>query len=465
MEKDSSDNKHKKYFSSYKPNDFFWGIGIENEIYLEKESLKVSGSFFKNQKRERYSVNYYDTYLNDYFNKVLDSIIEKDKEYKLPVLINCHELLKNDLSGEPMNNYNTASTPNIKFSGKTVFQYMKEKNKYFEKEFEKSFCFDGDTIEFMTQTFYKTTINKVVDELILHKKTFLSNLNKLHLPYGTLKYPEINHGFATFTTNQNNLAIFNNGTYHFNFTLPTLLDSSGNILDKKDFEKRHSNAIKIIQLMEPFFIAKFGSADILSTSPTYLKRFPKGSQRCAASRYIGVGTYDPSKMISGKLLQDDRKSIERKYYNMLYQQIHYNKTDKIGFDINYNKFLNHGIELRFFDWFPEEHLYKVLRFIVYLLDFSESSKEINNYIRDDFWNNITYKALLDGKDSILTGEELIYIRKQFNIKDKIRTNNIVEVYDYIDNFLEKKFGYNGPVGKYMLEKPSIKKLFFKFCGW
>ena len=462
MDSKSSDKKHYKYFSSYKPNDFYWGIGIENETYLEIiNSPLVKGNFYKNQKRERYSVDYYKSYLDDYFNKCLDTIIDPKKEYSLPLLINSHELIRNDLSGQPMTNYDKGATPNKKFSGKIIFDYMKENNNYFKNEYDKSYCFDGDTIEFMTQNFYKTTINKVIDELILHRKTFLNEFNKLNLPFGKVCYPKENYGFARFTTNKNNLAIFNNGTYHFNFTLPTKLDLSGNIVNKNDFEKRHSKAIRIIQLMEPFFIAKFGSADILSTSSVYSKRFPKGSQRCAASRYIGVGTYDSSKMISGKLLQEDRRSIERKFYTILYNQINYNKNDNMGFDINYNKFLNHGIELRFFDWFPEEHLYKVLRFIVHLLDFSEISKEINNYIRDDFWNNITYKALLDGKKTILTGEELVWIRNQFGIKDIIRTNNIVDVYDFIEIFLEKKFSCKGPVGKYMLEKP---KSFFQFFG-
>jgi len=316
MDSKNFDKKHSKYFSSYKPNDFFWGIGIENETYLEivksSQTNVIKGNFYKNQKCERYSVDYYKTYLDDYFNKCLDTIIDPKKEYYLPLFINSHELTRNDLYGEPITNYDKGATPNNKFSGKTVFEYMKENN-YFKNEYEKSYCFDGDTIEFMTQNFYKTTINKVVDELILHRKKFLNEFNKISLPFGKVSYPKENYGFARFTTNKNNLAIFNNGTYHFNFTLPTQLDISGNIINKKDFEKRHSKAIRIIQLMEPFFIAKFGSSDILSTSSVFTKRFPKGSQRCAASRYIGVGTYDSSKMISGKLLQDDRRSIERKY--------------------------------------------------------------------------------------------------------------------------------------------------------
>ena len=75
MEKQESHEKHSKYYNSYIPNDFFWGIGIENETYLEiPDFLDVSGNFFKNQKRERYSVNYYETYKDNSFNDKFDTL-------------------------------------------------------------------------------------------------------------------------------------------------------------------------------------------------------------------------------------------------------------------------------------------------------------------------------------------------------------------------------------------------------
>ena len=39
--------KHKKYNSYYKSNELFWGIGIENEVYLEfDKKINVSKEFF-----------------------------------------------------------------------------------------------------------------------------------------------------------------------------------------------------------------------------------------------------------------------------------------------------------------------------------------------------------------------------------------------------------------------------------
>ena len=459
MDKAPSDIKHQKYFSSYKPNELFWGIGIENETYLEiLRNEKVSGTFFKNQKQERYSVNYYKTYRKGEFNKALDTIIDKDKEYDLPILMNGHELMKNDLSGQPMTNYDKGSTPNKKFSGKTLIEYMKEQNEYFEKEYNMSYCFDGDTIEFMTLDFYKTTTQHVIDELKYHKKTFLQHLNNLHLPItkGTkFAYPKGNYGFARFTTNMNNLAIFNNGTYHFNFTLPTMLNDNGDIKDRKAFDRRHAMAIRIIQVMEPFFIAKYGSGDILSLSEKYRKRYPRGSQRVAASRYIGGGTFDTNRIQTGKLLQDKRELYVRDWYNELYEQINYEKNDLIGFDINFNKFKNHGIELRFFDLFPIENLPEVLEFLVYLLDHSVVLEHLESCIDNKFWNAIMYRAVLEGKEAFLTIDELTWLRKHLNITIRLKSRKILDLYDHIYTFLKNKYKYDGPCSRHMLEKPTV----------
>ena len=32
--------KHQKYKTAYKPNDFYWGLGVEHETYLETSKLK-----------------------------------------------------------------------------------------------------------------------------------------------------------------------------------------------------------------------------------------------------------------------------------------------------------------------------------------------------------------------------------------------------------------------------------------
>ena len=65
MSKDKfKDNKHQKYKSQYGKNELYWGIGIENEMYLQcSYKATVSSAFLKkNHKPERYSIDYYKSY-------------------------------------------------------------------------------------------------------------------------------------------------------------------------------------------------------------------------------------------------------------------------------------------------------------------------------------------------------------------------------------------------------------------
>ena len=57
--------KHQYYASKYIPNDIYWGIGIENEVYFEMSKpleIDIKTFYTKNAKRERYSVNYFTSY-------------------------------------------------------------------------------------------------------------------------------------------------------------------------------------------------------------------------------------------------------------------------------------------------------------------------------------------------------------------------------------------------------------------
>ena len=475
------DIKHNKYLSSYKSGDTFWGIGIENETYLELPNQpKVSGKLIQNShKSERYSVNYYQTYLKDFFKKAVTTQINTSEEYSLPVIINSHFLTNCDSDGQHKTTYEKEPKPNPKFQGKTNFEILKESDPYFEKEKENSYCFDGDTIEFMTLNFYKANVNDTIKELLHTKKEFLNHINAAKPEFckgNKLRYAPENYGFARMATNPNNLAIFNNQTYHFNFTLPTKLNSNGDIENFKHFTFRHKKAIRFIQFLEPFFIAVYGSGDILSKSAHGL-RFPAGSQRCAASRYISVGTYDTTgkDLPIGKLLQEDREVLQKKWapyhwYNQLYAQINYKKSDKIGFDINFNKFKNHGIEIRFFDWFPEKFLEKVLRILVHILDIAESTQNMpKNPIDSEIWHNITYKAIWKGKNAILTKDELTYVKSYLGIK-KIRCKSLDYecILNEIASSFETRFGVKGPVSQFMLKptpKPTITEQLSSCSLW
>ena len=56
--------KYSKYKSKYYPNEIYWGLGIENELYLEFEIKKnINKDFFiKNHNIERYRIDYFSNY-------------------------------------------------------------------------------------------------------------------------------------------------------------------------------------------------------------------------------------------------------------------------------------------------------------------------------------------------------------------------------------------------------------------
>jgi len=446
--------KHQYYALKYIPNDIYWGIGIENEVYFEMSNsldIDVKTFYTKNAKRERYSVNYFTSYRPG----VYESCIEKiDLAAKVPVLINAHSFTKTDINNQHMTTYTKNPQPNPKFNGKTIYEFICDKDSYFSDEYMKSYIFDGDTIEFISQNFYKTTINSVINELINTKKEFITKLqkvfndNNVFSNYGTIDFCYKNHPFISCMTNINNCSIFNNMTYHFNFTLPTKLNDLGLIEDYTIFTEQHKNAINLIQWIEPFLIALYGSGDIFSSVNPNLTTT---SQRCAKSRYIGFGTYDTDKMVPGKVVQIESENnhlsnLDYWWFNRYYQISDYTKEPNIGVDINFHKHKNHGIEIRIFDYFEESKLEEVLKFIVLILDLS-LDKKIESPVRNVHWNNFVYNILLDRNTKIDNEIKEIY-EEIFDFKTSFET--ISEFFNKINLKLIKKYEGSGICYKNMI---------------
>ena len=91
-----TDEKHIKYKSSYKPNDIYWGLGIEHETYLETSKLKqvTLKDLKEHRARERYCVDYYNIYNISTLNTALDGLFEANKEILIPILVNSHTFRK-----------------------------------------------------------------------------------------------------------------------------------------------------------------------------------------------------------------------------------------------------------------------------------------------------------------------------------------------------------------------------------
>jgi hypothetical protein len=362
---DIIDEKHMKYMSSYSPvSELFWGIGIENETYLMRTELRNAAAFRRlRQKRERYSVDYFLNFKAEPLQKSMKQLATLES-LTYPIYINSHTLQRTDHRGEHRTLYDGVGSPNPAFTESLHEQLLRDVS-FYGRTYDTSVVFDGDSIEFITQQFYQTTVDTCVQELISLKRDWLAAVApRLEASLGPLRFPDHNYGIVAFqSTYQRNMALCNNGTYHVNLTLPTRLED-GVIVDKAQFAADHLKWVEAIQMVEPLLVACYGSPDVLSlVSSLGDTQYSIGSLRVTLSRYVSLQTFPTKAPVNGKLLHCEVP--EGSWYRGLGESP-YHTNDVIGYDVNFNKFKNHGIELRFFDWFPEEYLADLVFFLILL---------------------------------------------------------------------------------------------------
>jgi hypothetical protein len=454
--------KHLRYKSMYKENELFWGLGIEEETYLQfTKPIYVASPILKTcHSAERYSVKYYSTFYPTY-KEDFATYFTQDF-YPLPYFVNAHALTKMDTSGNHATTYEKIPKPNPKFNGKTFFQMLEEHvpggcfpKKRFIDIFNETCIFDGDTLEFMTQDFYKSNVRAVIKELVTAKKSLLKCMNdyliatKTHRDKGLFMYPPVNPGFAIYYSNPKNVTMFNNGTYHINITLPTLLgkrDKNGTpvIVDLKKFRETHQKFIRLIQWLEPFVIAVFGTKDPLSeVNPKYTK----ASMRCAVSRYIGIGTYDTNAMPTGKIVTLPVAEIRGSdqdfwWYKLYHKHSGYIPLTELGMDISYRKHYNHGVEIRFLDWFPEEKLKGLIEFYLCLADASLDGEMPAEPVMSKAWNEFVVSVLKEGLSAIVSADMIIALSKIFGewcLTDFPPPQTVKGVYEGLARNLDKMF--------------------------
>jgi hypothetical protein len=449
-------DKHKRYGSYYVPNELFWGLGIERESYIEMSiPIEVPGSFLKtNHKPERYSVNYFTSYKQPLLDKTIE-IFNKPDIIRLPLLLNSHTLTKCDAELEHSTVFKKTPTPNPNFSGLSIFDCLKKSEPaFFLESYEKWFCFDGDSIEIMTQNFYCSTVNKTCLELNERIKLLENKLNDIFkehsilTQYGIPRWMRDNHGFAIMASNLKNVAIFNNGTYHINLTLPTRLNSESKIENYQQFLEQHRTLARIFQWLEPCLVACFGSPDPLSYIDEH--HYSVGSQRGAMSRYIGFGTFDTDTMPTGKIMSTDIQNVKSTWYAEYHRNSGYQPLDKVGLDINFQKHWNHGLELRFFDWFPECRLPGLLRFLVYCMDASLEMNSCSNPIITPVWNGWMTRVIQKGNLAGATKQEVKILRNLFKIVLAKDYSSCDFLFADLYRKLKKKYECKGPCSKKFL---------------
>jgi hypothetical protein len=425
-----NENQTKKYY---------WGIGLENETYMQfEESLIVTGEFIQEKIGfEKYSIDYRKCYKPESLAPLLKKAFGLNENYKVSRMINSHSLEKLDINYQHKTvsavqplvaTTETAEEPlapieNPEYLGKSIMELFLEDQPYNiqsmitqRNKTMGSVHFDGDSIEFVTKYFENRTIAESCKELKATKKLFLDKINESSVLNGKLNFPDYNNGLNMFMTNQENLVLFNNGTYHFHITLPSLTEDS-RIVDYNDFDKTHSNAIYLLQWFEPFFIATLGSPDIMGViSDKYGldKKFTLGSMRNAMSRYIGVGTFNKA-MPKGKILtynvDDFRKLLKfEKEENIWWRdqielEMEYELLSEVGLDFNQEKMYQSGFEFRSFDEFPAEYLNDVLFSIILICEHSLNLPDVQWGHDSAAWNNLVFKTLKNGYSTEINEDE------------------------------------------------------------
>lgn len=405
---------------------YYWGIGLENETYLQFEDpLIVSGEFIQEKIGfERYSLDYTKCYKPDSLASVLDKAFDVNENYKVSRMMNSHSLEKLDINFQHKTLAEVKTTEeleiapkpieNPEYLGKSIMEVFLQDQPYNiqsmitqRNKTMGSVHFDGDSIEFVTKYFENRTVVDSCKELKATKKLFIDKINESGVLKEKLNFPDYNNGLNMFMTNQENLVMFNNGTYHFHITLPTLTEDS-RIVDYNHFEKIHANAIYLLQWFEPLYIATLGSPDIMGViSKKYNldKQFTMGSMRNAMSRYIGVGTYNKA-MPKGKILtynvDDFRKLIKFTkedniwWRDQIEDEMQYEMLSELGLDFNQEKMYQSGFEFRSLDEFPTEYLNDVLQSILLICEHSLNLPDVQWGHDSVAWNNLVVKTLKMG---------------------------------------------------------------------
>jgi hypothetical protein len=339
-------------------------------------------------------------------------------------MVNSHTLDKLDLN---FHHRTIALTKpvvdNPEFQGKSILESFLETQPYNIQSMVTqknnpmgSVNFDGDSIEFVTKYFENRTIADSCDELRATKQLFIDKLNESAVFGEKLDFPNYNIGINMFMSNQENLVLFNNGTYHFHITLPILTENS-RIVDYPSFDAMHSNAIYMLQWFEPFFISTLGSPDVMAViarKHDLKEQFALGSSRNAMSRYTGVGTFNKS-MAKGKILtynvDEFRKLLKFQkedgiwWRDQIESALDYELLSEIGLDFNQEKMYQSGFEFRSFDEFPSSYLNDVLHAIVLICEHSLHVPNVTWGHDTKVWNNLVFKALKNGFETEITTEE------------------------------------------------------------
>jgi len=112
----------------------------------------------------------------------------------------------------------------------------------------------------------------------------------------------------------------------------------------------------------------------------------------------------------------------------------------MGFDINFNKHTNHGIEFRILDFFPEEQLHDFMCTLVHLMDHSLIAPAIPNPVEEPKWNDLMLLVICKGAEARFDDEIKRAYQSVFPFSfRKVTGKDMLTIFEYIQRKLKKMY--------------------------
>lgn len=411
----------------FQPADKYWGLGIECETYFQIGETLCRGDYLKTHIRRnlRRSDDYTQMYPENSTQKAYDLMFQNNATYRIPRILDRYSIdTVPDMQGQTLNDKFMAAYP-------TMAAAFRNKN----------YLYDASKIEFVTRNFYKSNVSLVVRDLISTRNNFMSCFSE-YMQIDDLQPMMWNYGLVQYFSNSDNIEIYNIGSYHLNLTLPTKLDSHAEIANSESFIRQHQMAIRVVQWMQPFLMAIYGSPDFLSLVDN--ESYAAGSLRCLISQYLSIGTYDSDLMMRGKLAgspreQHDVYHREKSWYQQLAAKCKYQFGPKIGFDVNFAKHYQSGIEFRFPDYFPTDCLEDFLNLIVLLMAHSLTVNVATKPVEFALWHDFTAKTFMTGCRVTISAELVTLINAEVALDIAVRKYSASDYLTTLTQFLWSKY--------------------------
>jgi hypothetical protein len=142
----------------------------------------------------------------------------------------------------------------------------------------------------------------------------------------------------------------------------------------------------------------------------------------------------------------------------------YNMLEMMGYDINFNKYKNHGLEFRIFDWFPENRLDGLMRLLIAMFDRGAEATEAAPFPQESaVWREVVGRCVWHGASAHLRAEEAAEFARVLGVPD-IGAGPVLEAFDLLQKTwvrggglcVEKMFGIPPPLAVPQLPPLKIR---------